>query len=94
MTVVVLLALFCITVYYLPSFIALMRGKNFGGVFVINLLTGWTILGWFAALMMACWQREAQISYVLPPQPNASNHTPLPAGYPSLALTQYGELAE
>ncbi|WP_043642009.1 superinfection immunity protein [Nocardioides alkalitolerans] len=45
--------------YMLPWMIASMRGKsNAGGVFFVNLLVGWTIIGWIAALVMACTSHQ------------------------------------
>ena len=45
--------------YMLPWAIAAHRGMpNQGAIGLINLLTGWTIVGWFAALVMACVQRK------------------------------------
>ena len=41
--------------YFLPWAIAASRGRpNTGGVFLVNLLVGWTLIGWIAALVMAC----------------------------------------
>jgi hypothetical protein len=41
--------------YFLPWAIAATRGRpNTGGVFLVNLLVGWTVIGWIAALVMAC----------------------------------------
>jgi hypothetical protein len=38
--------------YLLPAGIALGRGhKNAGSIFVLNALTGWTFIGWVAALV-------------------------------------------
>ncbi len=40
--------------YLLPWAIAASRGvRNSGGIFWLNLLTGWTFIGWFVALVMA-----------------------------------------
>jgi ABC-type transport system involved in cytochrome c biogenesis permease component len=40
--------------YMLPWMIATLRGKsNHWGVFWLNLLLGWTILGWVGALVMS-----------------------------------------
>jgi len=44
---------FCLLVYFLPSIIG-HQTRSFGGVFVLNLLLGWTVIGWIAALMWAC----------------------------------------
>lgn len=41
--------------YFIPTLVAKSREiDNIGGVFVVNLLTGWTFIGWIAALVMAC----------------------------------------
>lgn len=46
--------------YFLPFAIAVTRRKNVMGIFVVNLLTGWTVIGWIVALVMACGERQAQ----------------------------------
>ena len=39
-------------VYFLPSFIAFSKAhKNRFAIFLINLLLGWTVLGWIWALI-------------------------------------------
>jgi hypothetical protein len=43
-----------LAVYFLPFIVALLRSHNPGGVFVVNLLLGWTLIGWAVALVMAC----------------------------------------
>ncbi len=42
--------------YLLPTFIAMSRGKanGTGGVFFVNLLLGWSVIGWFVAFIWAC----------------------------------------
>lgn len=41
--------------YFLPWAIAATRGKaNTGFCFWLNLLLGWTVVGWVAALVLAC----------------------------------------
>ena len=42
--------------YFLPTFIAMSRGKanGTGGVFFVNLLLGWSVIGWFVAFIWAC----------------------------------------
>jgi hypothetical protein len=53
MEIGILIILFCI--YFLPAFIALKRGHlNSGAIFALNLLLGWTLLGWVASLVWAC----------------------------------------
>lgn len=54
--------------YFLPSLIALGRDiRSGGGVVVVNLLLGWTLLGWLVALVWACagqtnaeWSHEVE----------------------------------
>lgn len=49
----------CTFGYFIPWAVAATRGMpNTGGVFVVNLLTGWTLIGWIIALVMACQQRH------------------------------------
>lgn len=41
--------------YMLPWAIAATRGKaNSGAIGLLNLLLGWTVVGWVVALVMAC----------------------------------------
>ena len=41
--------------YLLPWAIAATRGKsNSGTIALVNLLLGWTVVGWVVALVMAC----------------------------------------
>lgn len=44
-----------IAIYLLPTIVAGVRGKQGEvGVLFVNLLLGWTVLGWFAAFIWAC----------------------------------------
>jgi hypothetical protein len=53
-TAVVLLAVVIFAAYWLPTIVAAVRGvPNVGSVVVINLLLGWTFIGWVVALAMA-----------------------------------------
>jgi hypothetical protein len=46
--------------YLVASMIAGMRSHHNGGaIFALNLLLGWTVLGWVAAFVWACQCREA-----------------------------------
>ncbi|MGO9410831.1 MAG: superinfection immunity protein [Spirochaetia bacterium] len=46
--------LIVIFLYFLPFFVALMRShKNAAAIFVLNLLLGWTFIGWVIALVWA-----------------------------------------
>lgn len=45
---------FVLALYVLPTFIAAYRSApNYGSIVVINLLLGWTFVGWVVALAMA-----------------------------------------
>lgn len=70
--------------YFLPWMIAAMRGKsNHIAIMVVNLLLGWTIIGWIVALVMACTAHQVagvrmQPQPYYPPQ--APWQPPLDAG--------------
>ena len=41
--------------YFLPTMVALARDhRNAVAIFVLNLLLGWTLIGWVAAIVWAC----------------------------------------
>ncbi|MDE2442456.1 MAG: superinfection immunity protein [Betaproteobacteria bacterium] len=43
-----------IAAYFFPTIVAALRGHlNGGAIFMLNLLTGWTLLGWMLALVWA-----------------------------------------
>lgn len=48
----ILLIIIPILFYFLPSFIA-RKHKQFTAIFVLNLLLGWTIIGWVGSLIWA-----------------------------------------
>jgi hypothetical protein len=40
--------------YFLPSIIALARSKrDIGGILLLNIFLGWTVIGWVVALVWA-----------------------------------------
>jgi hypothetical protein len=39
--------------YFLPTILARHKA-DFMGIFLLNLLAGWTVIGWFIALIWAC----------------------------------------
>ncbi len=45
--------IFCGVVYFLPSIIGHDK-RTFAGIFLLNLLLGWTVIGWIIALVWAC----------------------------------------
>jgi hypothetical protein len=59
-----LLLVLALACYFLPTLIALSRGKanGTGGVFFVNLALGWTVVGWFVSFIWACsGQTKGQI---------------------------------
>jgi hypothetical protein len=49
-------------VYMLPAIVAERRDiPNAGTVFAVNVLLGWTVVGWAFALRMACRKDQAAI---------------------------------
>src|SRR3954447_23748228 len=75
--------------YMLPWAIAATRGKaNQAAIGVINLLLGWSFVGWVVALVMACLSHHPlalqQVNLVVAPQVVAPQPVGVPAGwYPS-----------
>ena len=56
-TVLVIFAM-VLGVYFLPTVVAMMRNHhNAGAILVLNLLLGWTLLGWVAALVWSLTNR-------------------------------------
>lgn len=50
----IIILLIFLSFYFLPSFIAYNReNKNVLAITVLNLLTGWTLIGWVLALVWA-----------------------------------------
>jgi hypothetical protein len=39
--------------YFLPTIIATNRGRGVTGILILNVLFGWTGIGWFALLLWA-----------------------------------------
>jgi hypothetical protein len=89
---VVLIVIF--GMYFVPLFVAGARSMpNVGSVAVINVLLGWTVIGWIVALAMACgsnrprgyppqpWQQQPWGQQQWPPQP-PPGHWPAPTDRP------------
>jgi hypothetical protein len=45
--------IFCGVLYFLPSILGHDK-RSFAGIFLLNLLLGWTVIGWIIALIWAC----------------------------------------
>jgi len=52
-------ALLGLAVYFAPTFIAWGR-KNFARIALLNVLLGWTVIGWIAALVWALRSPETE----------------------------------
>jgi hypothetical protein len=52
----VILLIVGVALYFVPTIISAVRGKATGdaGVFIVNLLFGWTFIGWLVAFVWAC----------------------------------------
>ena len=49
-----MLALLClILLYFLPTIVARDK-RDAAGIMLLNLFLGWTVIGWFIALLWAC----------------------------------------
>ena len=56
--------IFSALLYFLPTIIARHK-SDFMGVFMVNLLLGWTVIGWVIALIWACAaERCVPVRYV------------------------------
>lgn len=44
-----------LVVYVAPTIVAALRNhRSAGGILVLNMMLGWTIIGWILALIWAC----------------------------------------
>jgi Superinfection immunity protein len=48
--------------YFLPSILG-HKKRDFAGIFIVNFLFGWTVIGWIIALVWACAAEERQPIY-------------------------------
>ncbi len=56
--------LFGIGLYFLPAIIAAARQThNATGILVLNLFLGWTIIGWFVALLLSIFSAPYYVYY-------------------------------
>lgn len=52
--------------YFLPTIVASHRGHSVGGLLILNLLFGWTGIGWFALLLYAVLSTPRLYAYAPP----------------------------
>jgi hypothetical protein len=68
MEVAVLLLGMGIVPYFVPTIVAAARQRpNTGAIFALNLLLGWTFVGWIVALVWALVNDKPPVIVVLPP---------------------------
>jgi hypothetical protein len=59
-----------VVLYFAPTFVAwMMNSRQVGAVVVINLIFGWTVLGWCVALVIALWTEKPEPQPWMPPMP-------------------------
>lgn len=63
-----------IVLYLLPALVASSRSHhNSGAIFALNLLLGWTVIGWIVAFVWACTAtRPAEVARATPTAPPSS----------------------
>jgi hypothetical protein len=54
--------------FLLPTIIAFVRGHNTLAIFLLNFFFGWTVIGWFWALIWAVTDKP-RVQYVYAPAP-------------------------
>ena len=55
---------FSVLLYFLPAIIGRHK-RDAAGIFLVNLLLGWTVIGWIIALIWACTSEDySQVRHV------------------------------
>ena len=83
----------CVALYFLPAIIG-SKKHNATAILLVNLLLGWTVIGWFVALIMALSSTPAPGGFQAPGnvpayQPPIPQPSPQPAPPPSQVRTSY-----
>ena len=95
-----ILAVLGLALYFLPAILAKQNGHpSFGGIFVLNLLLGWSLLGWIGALVWALSKPQPVVIVQGPavyaqqgyPQPQYPHMQP---GYPQPGYAPQGYAAQ
>lgn len=61
---IIMLGIFAIVLYFLPSIIAFKRKHaSKGAILILNFLLGWTFLGWAGCLIWACIDTDGSKVY-------------------------------
>jgi hypothetical protein len=48
--------------YFIPSIVAVVRHQRAAPVIVINVLLGWTVVGWICALILSVWPAQKMMT--------------------------------
>lgn len=75
MGLAIVILLVSVFLYFIPTIVG-WRKKNIGAIFILNLLLGWTFVGWVVALVWALVHEEphpsVQVSVAAPLVPTPS----------------------
>src|SRR5271170_1884653 len=72
--------------YFLPTIIAILRRKaNTGGIFVLNLLLGWTLIGWIGALVWSL-SADAQPTIIVNNAPSSAPPSSVTHAYTNVTV--------
>jgi hypothetical protein len=68
--VIILICFVAFFIHFLPTFVAGSRHvQNFWWILLVNLLFGWTLIGWIIALVWALNDRPRYVIGYMPPPP-------------------------
>ncbi len=84
------LILLGLCLYFLPTVVASGK-RNVGAIFILNLLLGWTLIGWVAALVWA-FTNDARAQIIVQAQPQLPPQPPVlcsKCGHYSLPYSQF-----
>jgi len=63
---VILGIIFLVTLYMIPTGIAVLRNhRNTGSIFLLDLLLGWTFIGWVVALVWSFSSQKPEVVQVV-----------------------------
>ncbi len=73
----------CMAVYFLPSIVAIQKQKhNTAAILAVNILLGWSVIGWIVALVWALAESPSPSGYQpTTPYPTTSYPTAGPSSY-------------
>jgi len=82
----------CTAFYFLPSWLGTGK-RNSTSIFLLNLLLGWTLVGWVVALVWATTKEAEQAPPATPIPSPPSQPAPLPAD-PQVAMARLRDLRD